>query len=161
MWSRKIDDLIPDMQPKVWVWINKCRDKGHDVVVTCTKRNQSVQDALYAQGREPLAVVNTMRRYCGLWKISEAENKIITWTRASMHVEGKALDFAIRGKDHVLTWNPKVDIDDDKIPDYEECGVLAESVGLKWGGRFTNSDRPHIEYDEIFRPQCQSNRTVP
>jgi peptidoglycan LD-endopeptidase CwlK len=147
MWSRKIDDLIPDMQPVVWTWVKLCWEAGHEVVITCTLRNQPVQDALYMQGREPIETVNAARKACGLWMLSPDENlRPVTWTKTSNHLIGKAIDFAIRDKNHVLVWNPKVDIDENKVSDYEECGKIAESLGLKWGGRFSTPDFSHIQW---------------
>jgi peptidoglycan LD-endopeptidase CwlK len=158
MWSRRIEDLIPDMQPVAQEFIKKCTEAGHEVVITCTLRNQAVQDVLYMQGREPLDVVNAARKTVGLWSLLPSENfKPVTWSRTSKHVadsmsddpikrKSLALDFAIRGKDYVLIWNPKVDIDGNNIPDYEECGGIAESLGLFWGGRWKTPDFSHIEW---------------
>ena len=160
MWSRRIEDLIPEMQTVAIEFLKKCREAGHDVVVTCTSRTKAVQAALYAQGRQPLEEVNAIRKTVGLWSLTPEENKRpVTWTLESKHVvdhlgpgtklhKSRALDFALRGKEKVLVWNPKIDIDRDGMPDYDECGLIAEALGLKWGGRFKSPDRPHVEWIE-------------
>jgi hypothetical protein len=115
------------------------------------------QDALYSQGRESLEIVNQKRKGCNLWVITEAENKRpVTWTMRSKHIvtfdpnsgemvgRSRAFDFAIV-RDKQFIWEPKIDVNDNDIPDYEEVGIIAEKLGLIWGGRWKSPDRPHIE----------------
>lgn len=155
MLSKRVEDLIPDMQPIVWQWINKCHDAGCEIVITCTARTQDIQDAYYAQGREDIDTVNKMRIACGLWTISEQENgHPVTWTKTSNHVvdltstdpmknKSHAVDFAVK-INGLITWEEKY---------YEICGKIGESLGLHWGGNFKNPktgkpepDRPHLEW---------------
>lgn len=151
MWSKKIEDLVPEAQEPAIAFLQECRKAGFDVVVTCTVRSKAAQRALFAQGRDSLEAVNGLRKAIGLWEISEGENrKVVTWTLESNHLpdekgKGRALDFAIR-KDKQFIWNPKADVDADGIPDYEECGKIAESLGWEWGGRWKKPDMPHIQW---------------
>lgn len=114
-----------------------------------TKRSESIQRAYYAQGREPLSVVNIKRRSAGLPEIGEIENKNkITWTLKSKHLDGKAADIVpvIDGK---IPWN----INSKEIAAaYMRIGMAGEAAGLSWGGRWTpldkfgiGKDAPHFE----------------
>jgi len=125
MASRKIADCIPEIQEKFAAFAVKMAEAGIPFMLTCTKRTQEEQDALYAQGRT-------------------APGRVVTWTRKSKHIEGRAFDIAIL-KDGKPVWDLKADINDDHIPDYDQAGEIGESVGLRWGGRFKNPDRPHYE----------------
>lgn len=123
--SRKIEDLIPEMQEKAKLFAVRMAEAGISFMFTCTRRTQAEQDALYAQGRT-------------------APGRIVTWTTKSKHIGGKAFDIAIlsNGKP---TWDVKVSVDGDSIPDYQEAGKIGEAVGLRWGGRFKSPDMPHFE----------------
>jgi len=125
MASRKIEDLIPEMQALAEAFKQAMSDNDIDFIFTCTKRTQEEQNALYAQGRT-------------------SEGRIVTWTLKSKHIEGKAFDVAIiaNGK---ITWDEGA---------YFVVGAIGEEIGLKWGGRFENPDMPHFELkeDSAIRP---------
>lgn len=124
--------------------------------VTCTARNVKVQVALYAQGRQTLEEVNTLRKIAGVAPITEEENKKkVTWTLNSKHIidlddgnpendSSRAFDIVLL-KDGKASWDIKVSVNGNDIPDYTEAGMIGESVGLKWGGRFSSPDYPHFE----------------
>jgi|WetSurMetagenome_2_1015567.scaffolds.fasta_scaffold1080712_2 peptidoglycan LD-endopeptidase CwlK len=116
MASRKIEDLEEVTRAKYFLFDEKMKTAGIDYIVTCTYRPQKEQNELYAQGRK-------------------TPGPIVTWTRNSKHTKRIAFDIAIlrNGK---ITWEPE---------DYKEAGLLGESVGLRWGGRFLKIDRPHFE----------------
>jgi peptidoglycan L-alanyl-D-glutamate endopeptidase CwlK len=125
-------------------------------MLTCTARTVREQIALYAQGREKLDQVNALRKIAGLSPITFQENsRKVTWTLASKHIidlednipendKSRAFDIAIL-RDDRPTWNLKVNVNKNDIPDYDEAGRIGEAVGLRWGGRFPSPDRPHFE----------------
>lgn len=123
--SRLIKDCIPEVQEKFAAFAVRMAEAGIPFMLTCTRRTQSEQDALYAKGRT-------------------APGPKVTWTRKSKHIEGKAFDIAIL-KDGKPCWDVKVDVNRDAAADYEQAGAIGESVGLRWGGRFKSPDRPHFE----------------
>jgi hypothetical protein len=43
-----------------------CSEQGMHVIVTCTLRTMEEQAALYSQGREPIAAVNTLKAIPGM-----------------------------------------------------------------------------------------------
>ena len=128
--NRKIEDLTPETQEKYFLFKKKMAEAGIDYIVTCTLRTKEEQFELYAQGRSK-------------------SGKIVTWTFNSRHLKGTAFDIAIMVNGKIL-WNPDLDVDQDGVPEYTEAGLIGESVGLKWGGRFPDNkkDAPHFELNE-------------
>lgn len=126
--SRKLSDLHPKVRALAEKLLQVAEANGHRVIVTSTLRTFDEQASLYAQGR-------TM------------PGKIVTNAKPgdSFHNWGLAFDVAII-RDGRATWDAKVDVDDDRIPDYEEVGKLGESIGLEWGGRFHLVDMPHFQF---------------
>ena len=138
-------------------FIEKCEDKLNlKVIITSVDRDYKEQFAYFCQGRESLEITNNARRIVGLVPITEEQNmKKVTWTMNSKHVINldderkdndwsEAFDFAIV-KNEKAIWNVKADINNDDIPDYEQCALLGESLGLKSGMRFKNIDLVHLE----------------
>lgn len=149
MGSRKLEDLDPRFQPLAREFVARCADLGHPILVTSTRRYLPEQVAYFAQSREPLAEVNRLRAIANLPPITEEQNRSpITWTMKSLHLDGLALDFAILKPGRLPSWDKVVDIDQDDVPDYEEVGIIAESLGLIWGGRWPirKRDYPHIQF---------------
>lgn len=156
MSSRKLEDLVPELENKARVWLIKCEEAGLKVIITCTARSFQEQMALYAQGRQDIDEVNRLRQLAGMNPILPQDNhKKVTWTMASKHIinlyddisdndKARGFDFAIVKNGKVI-WDIKVDIDDDDVPDYEEAGMIGESLGLIWGGRWHTPDYPHLQ----------------
>jgi peptidoglycan L-alanyl-D-glutamate endopeptidase CwlK len=123
-----------------------CAEKGIEVIPSNTTRTEAEQVAYYAQGRKGLKAVNQLRAYAGLGPISLKDNaRTVTWTLQSLHQYGVAVDFVIV-KAGTAVFEIKADLNENDIPDYEECGKIAESVGFDWGGKFKRRDCVHLEY---------------
>ena len=156
MSSRKIEDMIPELQTKFHAYSKAMSEAGIPFMLTCTARLVKEQVALYAQGREKLEMVNALRRAAGMLPISFMENcRKVTWTLASKHIvdlddnnpdnnKSRAFDIVIT-RDGRPCWDLKVNINQNEWPDYDEAGRIGESVGLRWGGRFPSPDRAHFE----------------
>lgn len=125
MASRDPKLLKPEAYKKYLAFDKAMDDAGIDYILTCTRRTQEEQDALYAQGRTK-------------------PGRKVTWTRKSKHTDSVAFDIAImiNGK---ICWNPSLDADGDGVAEYTEAGLIGEALGLRWGGRFKNPDAPHFE----------------
>ena len=108
--SRKIQDLNPQVQEMCLEFIERCKAKGIDVIITSTYRDNEAQAALYAQGR------TTPGR-----RVTNAK------PGQSMHNHRIAFDFVpvVHGK---AMWND--------LETFAKCGIIAESVGLEWAGRW-------------------------
>lgn len=78
MGNRDIKDAEPILQ-KVWAYVESDFTKAHPEcpkpILSEVYRNPDLQRAYYAQGREPVARVNSQRRLAGLGPISEVENR--------------------------------------------------------------------------------------
>jgi peptidoglycan L-alanyl-D-glutamate endopeptidase CwlK len=101
-----------------------------------TYREQAVQNAYYAQGRESLEVTNGLRKHAGLYLLTEDENKrIVTSTLLSRHTEREAVDIVPlltdRNGKFFVPW------DYDKYAEvWLTLGEIMEAVGFEWGGRW-------------------------
>ncbi len=130
MSSRDYKELLPEMQLLFLNFDAAMKEAGIPYNITCTYRSQEEQDALYEQGRSK-------------------PGAIVTWTHKSLHIQRKAFDIVIL-KDKKPTWDLKVDVNDDQIPDYAEAGAIGERCGLEWGGSWTakKKDYPHFQLRE-------------
>jgi peptidoglycan L-alanyl-D-glutamate endopeptidase CwlK len=69
-------------------------------------RTKAVQEAYYAQGREILSEVNRRRAEASLYLLHlERDNRIITWTLKSKHLEGLACDILPLTPQGTPTWD--------------------------------------------------------
>lgn len=148
--SRSVEKMHPDLKEKYDVFVEIMAEKQIPYLVTCVDRNITEQMALYAQGRLPLKDVNRYREAAGLCLLPQNENKKVTWTLKSKHIVdpskgiifSRAFDFVVLKEDKP-TWNLKVDVNRDDIPDYIQVGKIWESIGGKAGYRF--NDYCHLE----------------
>jgi hypothetical protein len=144
--SKDIDDLNEPLRTRVrrfLEWWKANRPDEISIAVIQTKRSQEVQNAYYAQGREPLGKVNGMRKAAGLYLLSEQENrKIVTRTLSSKHITGDAADIVPLGQTGNILWNAPEAV-------WEKIGKKAEEFGLDWcaggGGNAWHWDNPHYE----------------
>lgn len=119
--SRKIDDLHPHVAKLCKEFVAKCDEAGIDVLITSTYRDHESQAALYAQGRTTAGK-----------KVTNAK------PGQSWHNWRVAFDFVpvVHGK---AQWND--------LKTFEKCGLIAESLGLEWAGRWKSfKEMAHIQY---------------
>jgi peptidoglycan L-alanyl-D-glutamate endopeptidase CwlK len=116
--SRKIEDLIPELQELYKQFKATMTTEEQDFIVTSTYRDQECQDKLFAQGRTQTGVV-------------------VTWAKHSKHTDREAFDIAML-KNGKITWVTK---------DYLKAVEIGLSVGLDAGGAWlTKKDYPHFQY---------------
>ena len=118
---KDIELLDPKLIVLCILHIALCKQIGIEIVITETFRTGERQAMLYAQGRTTPGK-----------KVTNAKKG------KSLHEKGLAYDFAVLVKGKVDYRN---------VDDYYKAGHLAETLGLKWGGRF--GDNPHIELKNI------------
>jgi peptidoglycan L-alanyl-D-glutamate endopeptidase CwlK len=119
--SRSLSDLSPKVAAMCSEFINRCKAKNIDVIITSTYRDAESQNELYAQGRTK-------------------PGKKVTNAKAgqSFHNWRVAFDFCpiVNGK---AQWN------DAKL--FTKCGEIAENVGLEWAGRWVKfKEMAHCQY---------------
>ena len=87
MASRKVEDCTPALQEKIKLFDAAMKAAGIPYIITCTARKVKEQQALYAQGREDVEYVNTLRKAAGMPPIPENEDHYkVTWTLNSKHI---------------------------------------------------------------------------
>lgn len=128
MASRLLSDLHPKLEPLARLFLEICKSKGIDILITCTYRSGREQDALYAQGRttEGKIVTNAQAG-------ESAHNYTIAGKPAA-----KAFDIVplIAGK---CCWDSKNDV-------WQEVGDIGKSIGLEWAGDWKKfKEYPHFQ----------------
>jgi hypothetical protein len=154
--STALADLLADVQAAATRALADLKARDIPYVVTYTLRSTAEQRALYAQGRDTLLAVNSLRDAAGLPHISAGDNGY-TVTNCdgvsialgghgrSMHQLGRALDVVPLGPNGPV-WPSGSD------PRWEDIAHSFEAEGFEWGGRWTKAkdgidpDRPHHQY---------------
>ena len=145
MASRSLLDLSEAMYRLAESFVTRLDESGIPYLVICTLRSMEEQDALYAQGRQPIETVNKKRRAAGLALVDVRQN-LKTVTKAKPGDSRHNPDGT--GKANALDIVP---LDGGKIvwdadhPLYEQMGAIGEDCGLTWGGRWRMRDMPHFE----------------
>jgi peptidoglycan L-alanyl-D-glutamate endopeptidase CwlK len=115
-----IDKLHPKVRPMAIDFIAKAKTAGIDIKITAGLRTFDEQEKLYNQGRT-------------------TPGKIVTKAKPgqSFHNYGLAIDVVpiVHGK---AVW------EDEKL--WQKLGVIGESAGFEWGGRWKFVDKPHFQF---------------
>lgn len=113
---RDVSELSSTAQIACELFMQKCKEKGLNVLITETYRSQERQNYLYEQGRT-------------------RSGKIVTWTHNSRHTSRRAWDICNNVKGH--------EYDDPYF--FKQCGSIAKTLGITWGGTWATPDTPHFE----------------
>lgn len=126
--SRKIDDLIPIVRGMAAQHIALCADKGVDLLITSTYRDNEAQAALYAIGRtKPGHIVTN----------AEAGH--------SFHNYHCAYDVVpiVSGKP---LWKDRMP-DGTLVPEWQTVVGCGKQVGLEWAGDWKSfKEEAHFQY---------------
>ena len=142
--------LAPPVRELYFRHLELCAQAKIIVFPTCTLRLQVEHDAIYAQGRQPLLIVNSLRLKAGMPPITERQNVEVSWAPKSPHLAGpgglsRAYDLAIRGPLGAL-WDIHADPNCNGKPEWKEVADLGVSLGLTAGYYFRgHMDAPHFE----------------
>ena len=147
--SIKLEDLTPETQKAAAAAIADLNDRGVNFIVTYTLRTYAEQAALYAQGRQDLLTVNSLRDVAGLPHIGQSDNNIVTQCDGkriadggkgrSPHQLGTALDVcpSVNG---ASVWPSNSD------PRWKDIAQSFKANGFDWGGDWTDfPDFPHYQ----------------
>ncbi|MGL4949628.1 MAG: M15 family metallopeptidase [Anaeroplasmataceae bacterium] len=149
--------LVPEVKEAVEKTLAALKEQDIPIFVSETLRDQNVQQAYYAQGRESLEVVNALRKAAGLYLLKDSDNKkTITncdgvKNKSNHQVRdesglGHAIDLVpgLKKEDGsiVMWWNAPHSV-------WEKIGLIAEQNGLDWCfggvGNHWKWDSPHFE----------------
>ena len=119
---KDINELTPAAQIACKLFMQKCKEKGLNVLITETYRSQERQNYLYEQGRT-------------------RSGKVVTWTHNSRHTSRRAWDICknIKGKEY----------NDSSF--FKKCGEIAKELGIIWGGTWSTPDTPHFEISTTWK----------
>jgi len=121
--SRNINQLSPNVASLCSQFIAKCKEQNIDVIITSTYRDYESQNAIYMQGRTTAGSMVTNAK-----------------GGQSYHNFRVAFDFCpiVNGK---AQWKDTAT--------FAKCGVIAESLGLEWAGRWLRfKELAHCQYTE-------------
>lgn len=113
---RNVSALTKPAQNACRLFMQRCGERGLNVLITETYRSRERQNYLYEQGRS-------------------RSGKIVTWTKNSRHTSRRAWDICknVRGEEY----------SDSEF--FKECGKVAAELGITWGGNWKQADMPHFE----------------
>lgn len=143
-----ISGLGPHAFPKFQAATNELKNRGVAFYVASVVRTDTEQAALWAQGREPLSVVNNLRSKAGFPVILPSENAYVVTmcdgvTIRSPHQDRRAADIVPMTLALQPCWPDKSD------PRWLQIAEVMESFGITWGGRWKDfPDFPHYEVQE-------------
>ena len=106
------------------LFLDECKKRGLNVLVTETYRSQGRQEYLYSQGRT-------------------RPGKIVTYVRTTgYHGKGLAIDICKNVKGH--------EYDDPNF--FKQCYQVAKELGIEWGGTCFGSfkDTPHFQIESTW-----------
>lgn len=118
MASRRLDDLSPRFRPLAIELLARLTEARIQVMIIETLRSMKEHEANLIKG--------------------------VSWTPHSKHIDGDAIDicpysvYDLHGDDK-LQWNSG-------DPIWTKIGEIGESLGLRWGGRWTQKDMGHFEF---------------
>jgi hypothetical protein len=95
-----------------------------------------------AEAGVPLFIVETLRT-----PEQHALNLLhnVSWIPHSKHLDGLAIDVAPY-QQFILHGTAKLQWDGTD-PAWQTIGIIGERLGLRWGGRWTQKDLGHLEFD--------------
>lgn len=157
MLHNDLESLRIEFRPYAELIIAKAKKKGVLLVIEETLREEAVQAAYYAQGRQDLKTVNELRAAAGLYALSASENTHVITHRPHIyqnkgHGAGLAADYApVRGDGHkwysapVEIWRAIGEaVREINNEHYKELKNIGAS--LEWGGDYKNLYDPgHVE----------------
>ena len=128
--SRDLTKLSSVMQDKASVFLGECHRQGLDIVIICTDRSDEDQAICYASG-------------ASMCKPGQSAHNALD---KQGHPSSEAFDVGV-------IRNGKY-IGDGNDPDYQKAGLIGESVGLKWAGRWNGRLREvaHFQNSNWTKP---------
>lgn len=135
---QRIETLEFETKVRCLMLLKESEKNGIILRIVQALRTSAEQDALYAQGRKDLWLVNELRRALKWPDLTKYDNRVVTNARAweSWHNFGRAFD-VVPMKDGVPDWESTL---------WSQIGFMGEACGLEWGGRWSHPDKPHFQF---------------
>ena len=142
---KDFNKLKPEFREKLQKALKELDEKRIAYAIIETYRDQEVQDAYYAQGRESLDIVNQKRIDAGLSVIDEYQNRhIITKARHSKHTDGLAADIVPVLSNGRIPWTIR---DASTAALWLSISEVMKKHGLTWGGDWDPKNDWSIGWD--------------
>lgn len=123
--------LHPDVKEKAELVKQMAASQGILIRYTDGYRSFDSQDAIYEQGRTSPGPIVTNAQ-----------------SGQSYHNFGLAIDFVLTDAYGNAQWSLERDANGNGVPDWEDVGNIAKSVGFTWGGDWEEFvDYPHLQLD--------------
>ena len=148
--QKTMTTLSPEFAKRVNAFLNDPRVKGKGVTIREGYRSPLTQYAYYSKGRAPAEVTDALMKKAGFpsginfWtKNFQGPDQNITWSLASNHFDGNA-----------------VDLEPGKVG-YDALGAIAKDYGIDWGGYWQGpKDKPHFEINKNFKGKIDNRFAV-
>jgi peptidoglycan LD-endopeptidase CwlK len=149
MFMKSLDALNPKCKMLAMQALQALTDAGVPHVVTSTLRTLQEQQAYFAQGREPLDVVNMKRKKAGMYLLTDGENSYVVTMcdgidNKSLHQSGNAIDVVPANEAGNPIWPSEADDRWEVIA--TEFRKLGFTCGKDWNDGFR--DCPHYQLDD-------------
>ncbi|HEX3128047.1 MAG TPA: M15 family metallopeptidase [Thermoanaerobaculia bacterium] len=156
MASRRLEDLVPEVQEMAKEHILRCADAGFELLIYCTLRDAHEQSRLYRQSRTKEQVQKkidqlTAKGFPGLAKILKDVGPQKSGPKVtnagpgeSFHQYNRAYDCVpvVQGKP---IWSPN----GEGAALWEKVGKLGKKCGLEWAGEWTTfREFPHFQFTD-------------
>ena len=132
--QRSIANLSPEFAQRVEAFLKDPRIMNKGVSIREGYRSPLTQLAYYSKGRASNSITDKLMKKAGFkdginfWSKSfQKPGDYITWTLASNHFNGTA-----------------VDLEPGSVG-YDKLGQIAAEYGIDWGGNWSTPDKPHFE----------------
>jgi len=132
--QRSAANLSPEFAQRVEAFLKDPRVMNKGVSIREGYRSPLTQLAYYSKGRASNSITDKLMKKAGFkdginfWSKSfQKPGDYITWTLASNHFNGTA-----------------VDLEPGSVG-YEKLGQIAAEYGIDWGGNWSTPDKPHFE----------------
>ena len=161
---KRIQTLHPSVRKEVeQIYTEICTVLNGRATVrfTHTLRTDKEQRALFAQGRNKLDIVNSLRKEASMSPITLSQNKIVTKAKEwqSIHNYGFAIDIVLIIDNKEISYDINKDYDNDKLSDWKEVVNIFKKYKWIWGGDWKSfKDYPHFEKSPLSLTELNKKR---
>lgn len=156
MASRRLEDLVPEVQEMAKQHILRCADAGFELLIYCTLRDEHEQARLYRQSRTKEQVQKkidqlTSRGFPALAKILKDVGPQKSGPKVTNAGPGESFHQYRRAYDcvPVLQGKPIWGTGGEGAALWENVGKLGKKCGLEWAGDWTTfREFPHFQFTD-------------
>ena len=139
--SRSLKDLATELREIAEEFKQQGLEAGIEILIYCTYRSNAEQDVEYAKGRTVSSGINVSKKLPLGSVVTHAKGgqSMHNCTDLQGNPSSKAFD-CVPMKNNICQWKD--------LESYDIMGEIGEGLGLVWGGRWKQKDRPHFQLEE-------------